>query len=67
MKRRHSDLLEDLNPYVAQDAARARLLVGPFKDARDAAEFAEGLDSGGLDAFSWTSPQGLPVRKLSTE
>ena len=67
MKRRHPDLLEDLNAFVAEDTNRSRLLIGPFKDARDAAEFAEGLDSGGLDAFSWTSPQGLPIRKLSTE
>ena len=67
MKRRHPDLLEDLNGFVAEDASRSRLLIGPFKDARDAAEFAEGLDSGGLDAFSWTAPQGLPIRKLSTE
>ena len=67
MKRRHPDLLEDLNPFVAEDSNRSRLLIGPFKDARDAAEFAAGLDSGGLDAFSWTAPQGLLIRKLSTE
>ncbi len=67
IKRRHPDLLEDLNGFIAEDSNRSRLLIGPFKDADDAAEFAEGLDSSGLDAFSWTAPQGLPIRKLSTE
>ena len=67
IKRRYPEMLEDLNGYVADDSQRARLLIGPFKDANDAADFAEGLDSSGLDAFSWTSPQGLPIRKLATE
>lgn len=67
IKRRYPELLEDLSPYVADDAGRSRLLIGPFKDRTAASEFAEGLESSGVNAFSWTAPQGQLVRKLPSE
>ena len=30
------DILEGISGYVAQDGARARLLIGPFKSSSDA-------------------------------
>lgn len=65
IRRKDADLLDKLSPYVASDGERARLLVGPFKDAADAAEFADALESSRIDAFSWTSQPGQPVRKIS--
>lgn len=67
IRRKDSDLLGGLSAYVASDGDRARLLVGPFKDASDAADFADALESSRIDAFSWTSRPGQPIRKMSTE
>ena len=65
IRRKDADLLDKLSPYVANDGEHARLLVGPFKDAADAAEFADALESSRIDAFSWTSQPGQPVQKIS--
>lgn len=67
LKSRHSQALKDLSPYIAESGNRSRLLIGPFKDRNDASIFAEGLESDGLSAFSWTAPEGQLVRKLANE
>ena len=67
IKTRHRDLLAGINGYVAEDSDRARLLIGPFKDASEADIFVEDLESVSVDAFSWTSAPGQTIRKLSTE
>jgi len=67
IKSRHKDLLDGISGYVAEDAERSRLLIGPFKSASDADIFVEDLESVSIDAFSWTSPPGQAIRKLSTE
>lgn len=67
LKRRHRDLLYDLSGYVADEGQRSRLLIGPFRNGAEAAEFADGLESSGLRAFSWSSQQGQTIRKLPAE
>jgi Flp pilus assembly protein TadD len=64
---RHRNLFAGISGYVAQDGARARLLIGPFKNRNDAATFAEDLASAAIDASSWTNPPGLPVNKLPAQ
>jgi hypothetical protein len=64
---RHKELFDGISGYVAEGPDRARLLIGPFKTSRDAEVFADDLSSVNVDAFSWTSPAGLAVRKLSSE
>ena len=67
LKSRHGDALKGLSPFVAESGDRSRLLIGPFKDRNDASIFAEGLESDGLSAFSWTAPEGQMIRKLANE
>jgi hypothetical protein len=67
LKSRHGDALKGLSPFVAESGDRSRLQIGPFKDRNDASIFAEGLESDGLSAFSWTAPEGQMIRKLANE
>ncbi len=67
MKSRNRELFNGISGYVAETAERARLLIGPFKNAADANIFVEDLESVRVNAFSWTSPPGQLVRKLPTE
>jgi len=65
--RRSPDYFEDLNGYVAEADGRLRLLIGPFKDQRDAMDFASALEDEHIRAFSWVSPPGQPIRKIVTQ
>jgi hypothetical protein len=67
LKKRNSDIFEGLSGYVAETPDRSRLLIGPFKSPADANIVIEDLESVRVDAFSWTSPPGQTIRKLSTE
>ncbi|MEO6581629.1 MAG: hypothetical protein ABIN68_02335, partial [Sphingomicrobium sp.] len=67
IKGRNRDIFEGLSGYVAETPERSRLLIGPFKSASDANIVIEDLESVRVGAFSWTSPPGQAVRKLSTE
>ncbi|MEO5971895.1 MAG: hypothetical protein ABIP91_00815 [Sphingomicrobium sp.] len=67
IKSRHEDLLEGMSGYVAEAPDRSRLLIGPFKSVSDAKIIVDDLESVRVDAFSWTSPPGQTIRKLSTE
>lgn len=58
---------EGIDGYVAEDEGRARLLIGPFKDSRDAQTFATDLATINVRAFSWTSKPGQLIRKLPAE
>lgn len=64
IKSRNRDILKDINGYVAEEPAKARLLIGPFKSDSDAKIFADDLASLDVDAFSWTSSPGQLIRKL---
>lgn len=67
IKSRKPDYFDGINPYVADSDGRARLLIGPFKDKRDAETFAVALESERINAFSWISPPGQAIRKISAE
>ena len=64
---RHRDIFEGLSGFVAEEPGKARLLIGPFKDAADARTFADDLASVDVDAFQWTSKPGQAVRKLASQ
>ena len=67
IRKRNMDIFEGLSGYVAEAPDRARLLIGPFKSMADAKIVIDDLESVRVDAFSWTSPPGQTIRKLSTE
>ena len=64
---RHHDVFAGLSGFVAEESGKARLLIGPFKDAQDARTFAQDLVSVEVDAFEWTSAPGQSVRKLASQ
>ncbi len=47
--------------------ATNRLLVGPFKTPKEAQDFVNELAKLDLSAFSWTSPAGQEIAKLSAK
>lgn len=67
MKNRNPDLFEGIRPYVARSADRARLLIGPFRGASDAAILAEDLHTAGLDAFKFTNSESDRIAPLPAE
>ena len=67
MKKRNRDLFEGISGYVAEEPGRARLLIGPFRNSQEADIFAGDLASVRIDAFTWTSNPGQPIRKLPSE
>lgn len=67
IKRSTQDLLDGIDGYIADEGGRVRLLIGPFRNTREAKIFAEDLSVLRVDAFSWTNRPGQPVRKLTVE
>ena len=67
MKKRNRDLFEGITGYVAEEPGRARLLIGPFRNSQEAGIFTDDLASVRIDAFTWTSKPGQPIRKLPSE
>jgi len=66
-QQRSRELLTGKTGYVAEEAGKARLLVGPFRNADDASVFAEELEVDGVRAFSWSSAEGQLIRKITSE
>jgi hypothetical protein len=64
---RKPELFEGIRPFVAMVDGRTKLLVGPFKDRENSEIFLDELAADGISSFSWTSPEGQPVRKLVTQ
>ncbi|MCW3798341.1 hypothetical protein OMW55_11055 [Sphingomonas sp. BN140010] len=64
LKDRNRDLLSGIDGYLVQEAGRARLLIGPFRNAADARTFADDLGSADIAASSWTNAPGQQVTKL---
>ena len=67
IKRRNRDLFDGINGYIVEEPGRARLLIGPFRNSKDADIFAEDLASVRVDAFTWTNQPGQAIRKLPSE
>lgn len=51
--------------YVAELKGWTRLLVGPFKSEDESQEYVNQLAKASIDGFSWTSPTGQTIEKLS--
>ena len=64
IKSKNSELFDGIPGYVAKSPDRARLVVGPFRSARDADTFAEDLETVDVTAFKWSnspSDQSVPL------
>lgn len=66
MKSRHSDLFDGIHGYVAQAGSNAKLVIGPFRSARDADTFAADLESVDVNAFKWSSSDSDLIVPLGT-
>lgn len=67
IKSRGRQVMDGISGYVAVSSDRARLLIGPFRNADDADIFAEDLETLRIDSFRWTNPPGEIIRKLDAE
>jgi hypothetical protein len=65
VKAKAPKLLAARTAWTTPLRATNRLLVGPFKSAEEAQEFVNELAKLDLPAFSWTSPAGQEIAKLS--
>ena len=63
---REPDLFKGIRPYVSEVGGKTKLLIGPFKSDDDSETFVANLADARINGFSWTSPEGQPVRKLSS-
>ena len=67
LKTDNPDLFNGIKPYVSRGEERARLLVGPFRGASDAAIFADDLKIIGIDALRFTDSQSDRIAPLAEE
>lgn len=66
IKSRNGDLFDGIHGYVAQAGSNAKLVIGPFRSARDADTFAADLESVDVDAFRWNSSDSDLIVPLGT-
>jgi Flp pilus assembly protein TadD len=67
IKSKNSELFDGIPGYVAKSPDRARLVVGPFRSARDADTFAEDLQTVDVSAFKWSNSPADQIVPLGTE
>ena len=67
LKSKAPKLLANRTPWTTPLRATNRLLVGPFKSEKEAQEFVNQLAKLDLSAFTWTSPAGQEIVKLSAK
>ena len=67
IRSRDPSLFTGISGYLAENGARARLVIGPFHTREDARLFADALESARIDSFPWTSQPGQVIRKLPTQ
>jgi len=67
LKTKAPKLLGTRTAWTTPLRATNRLLVGPFKTSKEAQEFVNELAKLDLSAFSWTSPAGQEITKLSAK
>jgi len=61
------DLFQGITGYVAKSADRARLVIGPFRNAGDAQTFAADLDTIQVNTFQWTNSPTDQIVPLGAE
>ena len=62
--RRAPELLDEFEPYVTPWGQANRLLAGPLESAAAARQLVNDLSEKGLDAFTYTSPEGTEIEEL---
>jgi Flp pilus assembly protein TadD len=67
LKAKAPKLLGGRTAWTTPLRATNRLLVGPFKTPKEAQDFVNELAKLDLSAFSWTSPAGQEIVKLSAK
>jgi len=67
IKSKSRDLFDGIHPYVAKGPDRARLLIGPFRNASDADIFAEDLETVDVTSFKWSNSETDQIVPLGTE
>jgi cell division protein FtsN len=67
LKAKAPKLLGSRTPWTTPLRFTNRLLVGPFNSTAEAQEFVNELAKLDLSAFSWTSPAGQEIVKLSAK
>ena len=67
IRARKPSLFTGISGYVADNDARARLLIGPFHTEEDARLFADALQTVRIDSFRFVSKPGQVVRKLPAQ
>ena len=65
LKQKAPKLLGDRTPWTTPLRFTNRLLVGPFRNDDEAQIFVNELSRADISAFSWTSPAGQEISKLS--
>jgi Flp pilus assembly protein TadD len=61
------DLFHGITGYVAKSPNRVRLVIGPFRGQSDAENFAEDLQTVGINAFKWSNSPADEIVPLGTE
>jgi Flp pilus assembly protein TadD len=61
------ELFNGIRGYVAKSSNRARLVIGPFRGQSDAENFAEDLQTVGVNAFKWSNSPADEIVPLGTE
>lgn len=67
MKESNSDLFDGIPGFVAESGDKARLLIGPFKNASDADTFAQDLSAAHITAFQWRNSETDRIVPVDTE
>jgi len=64
LKAKAPKLLADTTGYKAAFRSTNRVLVGPFKDQKEAQALVNALAKASIDAVPWTSAEGQEIEKL---
>lgn len=67
LKGRAPKLFADKSSWTVPMGSTNRLLVGPFESESEARGFVNALAKESLESFSWTSPAGQEIEKLSAK
>ena len=67
LKGKAPKLLGDTSGWKASFRSTNRVLVGPFKDRKEAQGLVNALAKANIDAVPWTSPEGQEIEKLAAK
>ncbi len=67
IRSKDTELFNGITGYVAKSPNRVRLVIGPFRGQSDAENFAEDLQTVGVNAFKWSNSPADEIVPLGTE